>query len=82
LCLTTPAARKTSVYLSHRQAERLAALPREEGRPQAEIPRDAIALTVLAHRYNTTRLMRFDERHFRAVTPLGGGSFRLLPADL
>lgn len=35
--------RKTSVYLDDRQAERLAALAREAGRPQAEILRDAIA---------------------------------------
>jgi predicted nucleic acid-binding protein len=39
------------------------------------------ALVVLAHRYETTRLLTFDERHFRAVAPLGGGSFTLLPAD-
>jgi len=39
------------------------------------------ALIVLAHRYETTRLLTFDERHFRTVTPLGGGSFTLLPAD-
>lgn len=39
------------------------------------------ALIVLAHRYDTTRLLTFDERHFRAVTPLSGGSFTLLPAD-
>jgi uncharacterized protein len=39
------------------------------------------ALIVLAHRYETTRILTFDERHFRAVTPLGGGSFTLLPAD-
>lgn len=39
------------------------------------------ALVVLAHRYETTRLLTFDDRHFRAVTPLSGGSFTLLPAD-
>lgn len=39
------------------------------------------ALVVLAHRHETTRLLTFDEQHFRAVTPLGGGSFTLLPAD-
>jgi len=39
------------------------------------------ALVVLAHRHETTRLLTFDERHFRAVTPLAGGSFTLLPAD-
>jgi predicted DNA-binding protein len=35
--------RKTSVYLDDRHAERLAALAREAGRPQAEILREAIA---------------------------------------
>jgi predicted DNA-binding protein len=34
--------RKTSVYLDERQAEHLAALAREAGRPQAEILREAI----------------------------------------
>lgn len=36
------AMRKTSVYLSEEQAERLARLAREEDRSQAEILRDAI----------------------------------------
>ncbi len=40
-----------------------------------------IALIVLAERYNCTRLATFDERHFRAVRPLQGGWFTLLPAD-
>jgi predicted DNA-binding protein len=35
--------RKTSVYLDEVQAERLARLARQEGRPQAEILREAIA---------------------------------------
>ncbi len=35
--------RKTSVYLDDGQAERLARLARAEGRPQAEIVREAIA---------------------------------------
>jgi len=39
------------------------------------------ALVTLAHRHRTTRLLTFDERHFRAVTPLGGGAFTVLPAD-
>jgi len=38
----TPPMRKTSVYLDEEQAERLARLARSEGRPQAEIIRDAI----------------------------------------
>lgn len=39
------------------------------------------ALVTLAARYDTTHLLSFDERHFRAVTPLTGGAFVLLPAD-
>jgi predicted transcriptional regulator len=35
--------RKTSVYLDEDQARRLAALARQEGRPQAEILREAVA---------------------------------------
>jgi hypothetical protein len=27
------------------------------------------------------RLVSFDERHFRAITPLQGGAFTLLPQD-
>ena len=40
---TAGAMRKTSVYLDERGARRLARLAREEGRPQAEIIRDAIS---------------------------------------
>jgi predicted nucleic acid-binding protein len=39
------------------------------------------ALVVLAHRYDTTRIVSFDERHFRVVAPLQGGAFTILPAD-
>lgn len=39
------------------------------------------ALVILADRHRTNRLLTFDERHFRAVTPLGGGAFTILPAD-
>lgn len=39
------------------------------------------SVMVLAERYETRRLLSFDERHFRAVTPLQGGAFELLPAD-
>lgn len=34
---------------------------------------------VLAARLKTRRILTFDHRHFRAVTPLQGGSFDLLP---
>lgn len=39
----TALVRKTSLYLDDEQAERLARLSRAEGRPQAEIIREAIA---------------------------------------
>ena len=39
------------------------------------------SLVVLAARYRTTRLLTFDERHFRAIKPLHGEAFTLLPAD-
>jgi predicted nucleic acid-binding protein len=35
-----------------------------------------------ADRYGTTRILTFDQKHFRAVKPLQGGVFTLLPADL
>jgi hypothetical protein len=39
------------------------------------------SIAVLAERYETRRLLSFDERHFRTVEPLQGGAFELLPAD-
>jgi hypothetical protein len=39
------------------------------------------SLVVLAQRYASTRILTFDERAFRAVAPLQGGSFTILPAD-
>lgn len=39
------------------------------------------SLVILAARYATTRILTFDERAFRAVTPLQGGAFTVLPAD-
>jgi predicted nucleic acid-binding protein len=39
------------------------------------------SLAVLAHRYDTRRIVTFDERAFRQVRPLQGGSFLILPAD-
>ena len=39
------------------------------------------SLVVLARRAGTRSLLTLDERHFRAVSPLQGGAFRLLPAD-
>jgi len=39
------------------------------------------SLVVLAGRHNTRRLLTLDHRAFRAIAPLQGGSFTVLPAD-
>lgn len=39
------------------------------------------SIAVLAARHDTTRVLTLDERHFRTIRPLQGGSFTLLPAD-
>lgn len=38
-------------------------------------------LVVLAEQFGTRALLSLDERHLRAVRPLSGGAFALLPAD-
>jgi len=40
-----------------------------------------LSVVVIAGKLGTGRLLTFDERHFRAVRPLQGGTFTLLPAD-
>jgi predicted nucleic acid-binding protein len=40
-----------------------------------------LSVILLARRFRTTRILTFDARHFRAVTPLQGGAFTLLPDD-
>ena len=40
------------------------------------------SLVVLAERYGTRRILTFDERAFRVVSPLQGGTFAVLPGDL
>ncbi|MGI8632018.1 MAG: type II toxin-antitoxin system VapC family toxin [Solirubrobacterales bacterium] len=40
-----------------------------------------VSIVVLARKLGTRRILTFDERHFRAVRPLQGGVFTLLPAD-
>jgi uncharacterized protein len=39
------------------------------------------SLVVLANRWQTRRILTLDERAFRAVSPLQGGAFEILPAD-
>lgn len=40
-----------------------------------------LSAVVVASRYRTRRLLTFDERHFRALRPLNGGRFTVLPMD-
>lgn len=40
------------------------------------------SLVVIAARHGTDRILTLDERHFRAVRPLQGGAFTILPADV
>ena len=40
-----------------------------------------LSIVVLARRYRTTRILTFDQRHFRTLKPLQGGTFTLLPFD-
>lgn len=40
-----------------------------------------VSLIVLSRRYDTRRIVTFEDRAFRSVEPLHGGSFTILPAD-
>jgi predicted nucleic acid-binding protein len=40
-----------------------------------------LSIAVLAQKLGTRRILTFDERHFRALRPLQGGTFTLLPAE-
>ena len=40
-----------------------------------------LSVAVLAFRFHTVRILTFDERDFRAIIPLQGGTFTLLPTD-
>jgi hypothetical protein len=39
------------------------------------------SIVVLADRVGTNDLLTLDERHFRAVATVDGGTFRLFPSD-
>ena len=41
-----------------------------------------LSVAILAFRHSTRRILTFDERDFRAITPVQGGVFTLLPADV
>ncbi|NJD65006.1 MAG: PIN domain-containing protein [Chloroflexi bacterium] len=40
-----------------------------------------LSIVILAARYRTNRILTFDQRHFRLIQPLQGGTFTLLPFD-
>jgi hypothetical protein len=40
-----------------------------------------LSVVIAAKRSGTRRILTFDERHFRALRPLDGGRFSLLPSD-
>jgi hypothetical protein len=40
-----------------------------------------LSIVILAHHFKTRRVLTFDQRHFRVLPPIGGGSFQLLPYD-
>lgn len=41
-----------------------------------------LSCVVIAHRFRTNRILTFDERHFRALRTIEGGTFRILPRDV
>lgn len=49
--------------------------------PDLEVGLADASMVVLAARFGTSTLVTLDERCFRAMQPLGGGHFTLLPAD-
>lgn len=40
-----------------------------------------LSVVVVAKKLGTRRLLTFDERHFRALRPIDGGLFTILPSD-
>jgi hypothetical protein len=40
------------------------------------------SIVVIAKQWSTRSVATFDQRHFRTVAPLQGGTFRLVPADV
>jgi predicted nucleic acid-binding protein len=62
-------------------AEHARALSIEERYGDLDLGLADCATIVLAARFGTLRVLTFDHRHFRAVTPLQGGVFEMLPAD-
>lgn len=63
-------------------AEHVARLARRHADLKLGIADAHTMILAAPERYGTTRVLTFDQKHFRAVKPLQGGTFTLLPADL
>jgi hypothetical protein len=63
------------------RAERRAAASLARQYRDLELGLADASLVLLARRLGTTRIATLDERAFRAVAPLQGGVFTVLPAD-
>jgi predicted nucleic acid-binding protein len=63
------------------RAEHAAALRLHDEYRDLDLGLADLSVIVLARRHRTRRLLTFDERDFRQVIPLHGGTFRLLPLD-
>ena len=58
-----------------------AALDVESGYADLDLGLADCSIAMLAGRHRTTRILSFDQPHFRAIEPLQGGAFTILPAD-
>ena len=63
-------------------AERVAGLAGQHADLKLGIADAHTMILAARDRYATTRVLTFDQKHFRAVKPLQGGVFTVLPADL
>lgn len=63
------------------QAEHGRALALDQPHADLGLGLAGLSVIVLADRFATRDVLTFDQRHFRAVAPLQGGAFRVLPAD-
>lgn len=52
-----------------------------DGTPTSTSGSPDLSVAVLAGRLRTRRILTYDQRYFRAVRPIQGGAFTLLPAD-
>lgn len=64
------------------EAEYELALRYDEQYADPDIGLADLSVVIMAQRFRTRRILTFDERHFRALRALDGGTFELLPYDL